>query len=140
MRLIQSCLMLCFAGPMLFSAGCAAPPHAPGSLQTLRRATPAGIGVRVASYARWNERCEQAGLPMATVTRDPPHGTLSVRPAAVTVGSRRFAGSTDCRDKQIAGTELFYTPNPGFRGTDPMEYRVTEDQTTLTFTATVDVR
>lgn len=124
--------------PLLVQA-CAAPP-APGGTPVLRRATTANTGVRIASYARWNERCEPAGLPTATVTSEPGHGTLQPRPTSVTAGNRLYTGATNCRDRQVPGIELFYTPEPGYRGTDTMAYQVTEGAQTLTFAATVDVR
>lgn len=119
--------------------GCAAPMGEAG-VRTVRSATPAGTAVRVASFARWNERCEAAGLPAAAVTLEPLHGTLKVTEAVLTAGGRLYGGGTNCRDRKIAGVELWYAPTAGFRGTDRMRYEVDAGEGAVRFLATVDVR
>lgn len=127
------------AGSGLLLGGCAAE-VAEAGVRAVRSATPAGVAVRVASFVRSDERCEQAGLAAATVTGAPLRGTLTVREAVLTTGGRLYSGSTNCRDRVIPGIELVYVPNPGFRGTDRMRYEVDAGEGPLRFVATVDVR
>ena len=119
--------------------GCTAEPAEPG-IRTVRSGTSAGAAVRVASFARSDGRCEQAGLATAAVTAPPMHGTLSVRQAVLTAGGRLYSGSTSCRDKLIPGIELWCRPANGFRGTDRMRYEIDAGEGPFRFDATVDVR
>jgi len=84
-------------------------PTGPG---VTRRVVRAGVETVVATHGNWDGNCETRTLPTVEVVSPPQHGTVSVR-ATPTMA--------EC-GKTIQATGVFYTPNPGFTGSDRLSY------------------
>jgi len=107
--------------------------------QTLRRSTMAGQEVRIYTYTQHHTDCSPAGDPVITLRTKPAHGVATIRASTVTTGPPRF-GATNCTGKVLPGLGVFYTPAPGFRGTDQFDYDVTLTNGAAHDTAVVEVK
>jgi hypothetical protein len=134
--------------PAAASSGAPAPPATTGQLgladdgQQLNfvvRFTTPGQEVLIAQHSRWNSRCEPEALPVVEVLTKPANGTVDVRPGVKKVSTPPRAGKTDCRGRELPSNDIWYTPAPGYHGTDQFDYNVTLSDRTLHDRAVVDV-
>ena len=110
-----------------------------GKQQTFKRRTTAGQEVRIATYIQHRSDCSPSPSPVITVTGNPAHGTTSLRPGSVVAGPSRF-GAPDCSGRSLPGMALWFTPEPGFTGSDRVEYTVQFSNGTAHDTGIVDVK
>jgi hypothetical protein len=79
--------------------------------------TSGGKEVRIARYALWDNFCTPRPVTVVTKTA-PQHGTLAQRPDKWVIAESQRVGAIDCSGKTAQGIAVFYTPAPGYRGTD----------------------
>lgn len=91
--------------------------------RTFRRSTTAGQEVRIFTYVQHRSDCTQGPDPGITILTKPAHGTASVRADTAVIGPSRF-GAVDCSGRSLSGLGVWFTPEPGFAGTDQFEYQV----------------
>ncbi len=88
----------------------------------LNVSTTMGKQVRIKRYMEHDIFCAPS-MPTIIVTTLPAHGTFSTRQETGPAGVTRV-GSVDCSGRILPGLALYYTPEPGFRGSDQMKYTV----------------
>jgi hypothetical protein len=76
-----------------------------------------------------SKTCRILGLPKITITVKPLNGSVDIRKAsAIALTARRYDDERDqknpCVGMMLEGYEIYYTPNPDFRGTDRVSYIV----------------
>ena len=66
----------------------------------------------------WDGTCSTR-KPSIRVVTEPANGEISVRPKTMTIGAGADLGSNNlCEGKKVIGSQVFYIPNEGFKGTD----------------------
>ena len=123
-----------------------APPAATGAngrtvvsrQQTIRRTATPGQEVKIFTYASFNRQCQSNNQPQITLRIRPAHGTVAIRPGQSTVSVIR-EGAPDCTGKTYLGTAVFYTPEPGYRGSDQFDYDVLNKDNTAHDTAIISI-
>lgn len=106
---------------MTCSFGIAVPSDT-ASANTMKRVTGPGEEVRINTHMNFNKQCAPKP-PRILVTREPKHGTVSVRRERSTVG-RTNSGYEHCTGRRMRSTSVFYRANKGFTGRDSFRYRV----------------
>jgi hypothetical protein len=105
----------------------------------LTRTAKSGVETRLAYSGHWDTRtC--ASLPdKVTISKQPEHGTASIKPAEETLPqSTPGSGSTGpCAGKKIPASAIMYRSKPGFKGTDTLGYH-SEAGIDATITVTVE--
>ena len=110
----------------------------PGT-RTIRRTGASGQEIRVFTYTPHRSDCSATGDAQISVAVNPAHGTVTVRPGSVVAGPSQF-GAVDCSGRTLAGTGVWYLPQPGFRGSDRFEYDVTTSNGRSHDTAIIEVQ
>src|ERR1700730_6511310 len=85
----------------------------------LTRDAKSGVDSRIAYERAWDRDCK--ALPVTVrITQQPKNGTVSVVQGTSTIpaGTPRSGRTDDCAGKTVAGNEVMYRSNAGFRGTD----------------------
>jgi hypothetical protein len=115
-----------------FRAGCAlvalaASASGASLAQDVAVTRPAQSGVAsVIGYERaWDRDCRALGAQV-TITAQPQHGAVSVATAqSVIPPTTPRGGSTgQCAGQTVAGNQITYRSQPGFRGTDHVSWSV----------------
>lgn len=84
------------------------------------KTTGEGATVRLGSHATWDKSCQ--GTPARIeIVQAPQHGRLSSRVETITI-TRVDYGTHGCLGHQALATAVYYTPQPGFIGTDRFYY------------------
>jgi hypothetical protein len=122
------------AALMVFSSGCAAPspkdnpqqvqisvnfsPQDQGGTKKMQRGAIAGTPQHVGFYYSINPDCSLNGLVKIQVKTPPAHGSVVFNNAD---GYTNFAANSpahDCNQKKSPGTEVMYTADKDYAGTD----------------------
>ena len=105
-------------------------------LAPVRRQVTSGAVTMVAAHADSTRMCSTHGpLPSIQVLDGSQHGKLEIKQGEfVPPGGR---ASDACKSGKIYGTQIYYQPEAGFRGTDHVRYSVMA--ATGKFTRTVDI-
>jgi hypothetical protein len=107
--------------------------------QTMHRSVEAGAELRVFTYATWTKSCGPSLLPSIELLTVPAHGSAELRPGPATVRFVR-AGEPDCTGKVFPGLSVWYTPAPGFHGTDKFDANISGQNTISHDTYIIDVK
>lgn len=91
--------------------------------QVFRRPAAAGEEMHVFTYARFHHDCRADTPPRLELRSPPAHGTVAIRDTSSTVTAIR-EGETDCSGRTYPGIGIWYTPAPGFHGTDGFAWDV----------------
>ncbi|MGI4859317.1 MAG: hypothetical protein ACRYHA_20810 [Janthinobacterium lividum] len=105
-------------------------------LPAIQRRVAPGVATMVAAHADWENLCKTSGAAPDINVRDrSQHGALEITQGefAAPEGNAR----PTCASGNIYGTQIFYTPDPGFHGTDHFRYDVTT--ATGQFTRVVEI-
>jgi hypothetical protein len=91
----------------------------------LTRAADSGIESLLVNERSWDANCKPLTTSI-TITTPPSNGKVTVVPGISTVAVRPLAAgiSGRCAGKSVAGNQIRYRSNPGFRGTDSLGYMV----------------
>lgn len=82
----------------------------------------AGVTSKIYAYAVYNRTiCKNSVLVRLSSPRA-KNGTLSSRLGSFVAPSGR------CKGKRITSTDVYYTPKPGFRGTETVRFRMVYDK------------
>jgi hypothetical protein len=100
--------------------------------RTLHKTVRAGAELRVATYTQHTPDCRSGRNPQISVTGQPGHGTLDIRPDTVVMRESRTgtAASLACIGSTLTGLGVFYTPAAGFSGTDQFDYYIISNDNT----------
>ena len=95
--------------------------------QEIRLTRPAASGVEslLVDERSWDPNCK-ALTTSVTITSRPSNGKVTVVPGVsiIAVSTPRSASTGHCGGKSVAGNQIMYQSNPGFRGTDTLAYKV----------------
>jgi hypothetical protein len=108
--------------------------------RTLRRTTDAGTELRVYGYTRMETGCRPGEPPRIVLLHPPAHGTVATRPGPSTIREVREGTSAACVGMTVPGIHVWYTPAPGYHGTDRFDWNVISRGGTFHDTAVVEVR
>jgi|GEM_PF-4794131 len=90
----------------------------------LTRTAKSGVETRLAYSAHWdNNTCNS--LPnKVTISKQPEHGTVSIKPAEETLpqSTPGSGGTGPCAGKKVQASAIMYRSNPGFKGIDTLGY------------------
>jgi len=121
--------------------------HTPAAAQnfvprerTLRRTTEAGTELRVYGYTRMGTGCRPGEPPRIVLLHPPAHGTFATRPGPSTIREVREGTSAACAGMTVPGIHVWYTPAPGYHGTDQFDWNVITPAGTFHDTAVVEVK
>ena len=96
----------------------------------------AGDEVNVGNYSLpTGKECTNRGVTV-TVVKQPDHGKLSVRTGDFTY---ERGAVTQCINKTVSGSQVFYKPDSGFHGEDHFEFTILFQLVKLDKTVTVTV-
>jgi len=105
-------------------------------LPTVHRGVSSGVETVIAAHADWDMLCKPAGAaPAITVLDASQHGSLQVKQGQFVARGANLPST--CPSGMVYGTQIFYTPNPGFRGADRLRYEVVTS--TGRFTRVVEI-
>jgi hypothetical protein len=107
---------------------------------TYRASTTAGQQVRLHQFARWDGACRSTGDVIFTMVTAPQGGALEQKHEMKLDAGAARVGDTDCAGRPIPAIGLYYTPRPGFIGTDHFSFRVDYGRGAVTDDAVIDVR
>ncbi len=90
----------------------------------LTRTAKSGVETRLAYSGHWDTRTCNALPDKVTISKQPEHGTASIKPAEETLPqSTPGSGATGaCAGKTIQASAIMYRSNPGFKGIDTLGY------------------
>jgi hypothetical protein len=108
--------------------------------RTLRQTTEAGQDLRVEGYTRMEKGCVPGEPPRIVLLHPPAHGTASTRPGPSTIREVREGMSGACAGMTVPGIHVWYTPAPGYHGTDQFDWNVISRGGTFHDTAVIEVR
>jgi hypothetical protein len=108
--------------------------------RTLRRTTEAGTELRVYGYTRMESGCRPGEPPHIVLLHPPAHGTAATRPGPSTIREVREGTSAACVGMTVPGIHVWYTPAPGYHGTDQFDWNVISPAGTFHDTAVIEVR
>ena len=98
--MIRSILLLAIVG--LLSQPALAQLRDPGEVVTRHVSATEGQPLLVRNYAMWRSDCTPRGEPVVTITAQPQHGTVTMRPGLSTI--REYTGGADnCVGHQVPG-------------------------------------
>lgn len=105
----------------------------------LTRTAKSGVETRLAYSAHWDAKTCNALPNKVTISKQPQHGTASIKPAEQTLPQATpGSGATGpCDGKTVAASAIMYRSNPGFKGIDTLGYH-TEAGIDATITVTVE--
>lgn len=78
----------------------------------------------IREHAAWNTDCRAVPYPALRLERPPQHGAVCARVAAITVRSMYTGTEVQCIGHVVQGLRLIYFPQPGFTGSDRLQYSV----------------
>ena len=108
---------------------------------TFHRDIAAGQESVVRTYSSWSSStCAPNPPPQIVLHSQPQHGTVAIRPGMSTIRLVREGRPKTCLGVTIPGTAVAYTPSPGFRGTDGIDYTITSVNGVYHDTVVLDVR
>lgn len=90
----------------------------------LTRTAKSGVETRLAYSAHWDTKTCNSLPNKVTISKQPEHGTVSIKPAEETLHQRTpGSGATGpCEGKKVQASAIMYRSNPGFKGTDTLGY------------------
>jgi len=92
-------------------------------LPTVQREVEGGVETMVAAHADWEHLCKSAGpAPSITMLDTSQHGSVEIKQGAFLAPAGTPPNS--CLSGTIYGTQILYSPNPGFHGADSLRYAV----------------
>lgn len=105
----------------------------------LTRTAKSGVETRLAYSARWDTKTCNSLPNKVTISKQPEHGTASIKPAEETLPQRTpgSGGTGACAGKKVQASAIMYRSSPGFKGTDTLGYH-SESGIDATITVTVD--
>ena len=105
----------------------------------LTRTAKSGVETRVAYSARWDSKSCNSLPNKVTISKQPEHGTASIKPAEETLpqSTPGSGGTGPCAGKKVQASAIMYRSNPGFKGTDTLGYH-SEAGIDATITITVE--
>jgi len=95
------------------------------SAENLKATTKANQDVAIASVAQYTNSCVANGMPSIKVDRPPQSGKVFTRTGPFTIRSDQVFSLPHCTGKTVNGIWLFYSPSPGFVGTDKVTVTLT---------------
>lgn len=107
--------------------------------RSFTRSAQSGQTISIISYYTWNPDCTPA-FGTVKLLNKPRHGKVGKRMVTKAIGPSRVVGVDGCYGKPIKALEVFYTSNPGFRGSDSFSFDVTFRRLREVDTFSVDVR
>jgi hypothetical protein len=108
----------------------------------LTRDAKSGVDSRIAYERAWDRDCKAVPVTVA-ITQQPKNGTVSVVQGTSTIptSTPRSGGTDNCAGKTVAGNEIMYRSNAGFRGTDTVVYDAVRNNVGVgTTTITINVK
>lgn len=78
----------------------------------------------IREHAAWNMDCRAVPYPALRLDRPPRHGAVCARVADITVRAMYTGTEAQCIGRVVQGLRLVYFPQPGFTGTDRLQYSV----------------
>ena len=105
----------------------------------LTRTAKSGVETRVAYSAHWDTKTCNSLPNKVTISKEPEHGTVSIKPAEETLpqSTPGSGGTGPCAGKKVQASAIMYRSNPGFKGIDTLGYH-TETGIEATITVTVE--
>ena len=90
----------------------------------LTRSAKSGVETRLAYSAHWDTKTCNSLPNKVTISRQPEHGTASIKPAEETLpqSTPGSGGTGPCAGKTVQASAIMYRSNPGFKGTDTLGY------------------
>ncbi len=82
----------------------------------------AGATSKIYAYAVFNQTNCKASVQVRLSSPRAKNGTLTSRPGSFVAQSGR------CKGKRMTSTDVYYKPNPGFRGTETVRFRMVYDR------------
>jgi hypothetical protein len=90
----------------------------------LTRSVESGVETKITHHASWDRDCNPRNI-VVTITGPPNAGTASVKDGSDRISERPVSGSAGaCAGRTIAGKQVIYRSNAGFRGSDVVDYEV----------------
>lgn len=84
-----------------------------------------GKKTKITSTSLVKQDCTFAGFPYTGVIKQPAHGKVDIEHGPVTAKFSKDSTAYLCSGKTVQGNIVYYTPNPGFSGTDQFTLRLT---------------
>ncbi len=90
----------------------------------LTRTAKSGVETRVAYSAHWDNNTCNSLRNKVTISKQPEHGTVSIKPAEETLpqSTPGSGGTGPCAGKKVQASAIMYRSNPGFKGIDTLGY------------------
>ncbi len=83
-----------------------------------------GKKTKITSTSLVKQDCTFAGFPYTGVIKQPAHGKVDVEHGPVAAKFPKDSNAYLCSGKTVQGNIVYYTPNPGFSGTDQFTLRL----------------
>lgn len=114
-----------FLGVGMALSGCVSAPIS-GAKQTQfsKRIAP-GTKTKITGASIVKQDCTFAALPYTGIIKPPAHGKVDVEHGPVAAKFAKESPAFVCSGRPVQGNNIFYTPNPGFVGTDQFTVRLT---------------
>ena len=84
-----------------------------------------GKKTKITSASLVKQDCTFAGFPYTGVVKPPAHGKVDIEHGPVVAKFPKDSTAYLCTGKTVQGNNIFYTPKPGFAGTDQFTIRLT---------------
>ncbi|NLS17891.1 hypothetical protein HGP16_15110 [Rhizobium sp. P40RR-XXII] len=117
-------LGLFLSATMAFS-GCVSAPIGGAKQSQFSRQIAPGKKTKITSASLVKQDRTFAGFPYTGVVKAPAHGKIEVEHGPVAAKFPKDSNAYLCSGKAVQGNIVYYTPNPGFSGTDQFTMRLT---------------
>jgi hypothetical protein len=95
------------------------------SAENSKATTKVNQDVVIGSFAQYTNSCVANGMPSIKIDRPPQSGKVFTRTGPFTIRSDQVFSLPHCTGKTVNGIWLFYSPSPGFVGTDKVTVTIT---------------
>jgi hypothetical protein len=95
--------------------------------------------ILIREHAGWDGDCAAIAPPALTLDRPPQHGFVCAQAGDVTVHTMYVGTAPQCVGRRVRGVRLFYVPEPGYAGSDGLQYSVQYPSVRRTVAVTVTV-
>ncbi|NTF41119.1 MULTISPECIES: hypothetical protein [Rhizobium] len=114
-----------FLGIGVALSGCVSAPIGGAKQSHFSSRIAPGKKTKITSTSLVKQDCTFAGFPYTGVVKEPAHGKVDVEHGPVAAKFAKDSPAFICSGKTVQGNIIFYTPNPGFAGTDQFTIRLT---------------
>jgi hypothetical protein len=123
MKFSSFAIIFC-ASTTLVLSGCAGLPDPTAKVRETKATAVSGKRTKISSTAHIKADCEFAGYPYTAAIKQPAHGKIEVVHEEVRVHYPKDGPGYVCSGKPVQGNAVYYTPDPGYTGTDQFTIRL----------------